>query len=141
MTPMHRGVLGLLILVALAGCNRSDSAASGSAGSQTGGEKRLRIAVIPKGTTHVFWKSVHAGALKAARELSGAGLDVEIQWKGPLLENDREGQINVVQDFVAQGVDGIILAPLDSTALVPSVLDAKRAGIPTVIFDSGLADE
>lgn len=138
---MYRWALGSLVLFLLAGCNRSDSAANLPASADAGGAKRLRIAVIPKGTTHVFWKSVHAGAERAAKELRTAGVDVEIQWKGPLLENDREGQINVVQDFVAQGVDGIVLAPLDSTALVPSVTDAKRAGIPTVIFDSALADE
>jgi ribose transport system substrate-binding protein len=125
------------LVAALAGCADRESAKSSAAN----GGKSYRIAVIPKGTTHVFWKSVHAGALKAARELQQAGIPVEIQWKGALLENDREGQINVVQDFVAQGVDGIVLAPLDSTALVASVLDAKRAGIPTVIFDSGLSDE
>ena len=73
--------------------------------------------------------------------MSAAGTPVEIQWKGALLENDREGQINVVADFVAQGVDALVLAPLDSTALVPSVRDARDAGIPTVIFDSALADE
>ncbi len=95
------------------------------------------IAVIPKGTTHEFWKSVHAGAENAARELG----HVEIRWKGPLLENDREGQINVVQDFITQKVDGICLAPLDSQALIQSVKDAKREGIPTVIFDSGLDDK
>src|SRR4051794_26908424 len=93
----------------LAGCANRESSSSSSANSG----KAYRIAVIPKGTTHVFWKSVHAGALKAARELQQAGIPVEIQWKGALLENDREGQINVVQDFVAQGVDGIVLAPLD----------------------------
>lgn len=124
-------------IAALAGCANRESSDPSSAG----GGKTYRIAVVPKGTTHVFWKSVHAGALKAARELQQAGIPVEIQWKGALLENDREGQINVVQDFIAQGVDGIVLAPMDSSALVPSVVDAKRAGIPTVIFDSGLADE
>ena len=98
---------------------------------------KYRIAVIPKGTTHEFWKSVHAGAARAARE---AG-NVEIFWKGPIKESDREGQINVMQDFITQEVDGICLAPLDSQALVQSVRDAKKAGIPTVIFDSGLADE
>ncbi len=137
---MQRWAFGLLLLAALAGCNRGEPSANSSPGANGNG-KRLRIAVIPKGTTHVFWKSVHAGALKAAKELQGSGVDVKIQWKGPLLENDREGQINVMQDFIAQGVDGIILAPLDSTALVTSVFDAKTAGIPTVIFDSGLADE
>lgn len=98
---------------------------------------KYRLAVIPKGTTHEFWKAVHAGAEKAAKEIGG----IEIIWKGPILESDREGQINVVQDFITAKVSGIILAPLDSQALVQSVKDAKAANIPTVIFDSGLADE
>jgi ABC-type sugar transport system substrate-binding protein len=101
------------------------------------GEVKYRIAVIPKGTTHEFWKSVHAGAARAAKEAS----NVEIFWKGPLHENDAEGQINVVQEFITKNVDGLVLAPLDSQALVAAVSDAKLQGIPTVIFDSGLADE
>jgi ribose transport system substrate-binding protein len=96
-----------------------------------------RIAVIPKGTTHEFWKSVHAGASQAAKE---AG-NVEIFWKGPLQENDTDGQINVVQEFITKKVDGIVLAPLDSQALIAVVKDAKAQGIPTVIFDSALADQ
>ena len=99
--------------------------------------KPLRIAVIPKGTTHIFWKSVHAGAVQAAKDLG----NVEILWKGPLLENDRDGQINVVQDFVANRVDGICLAPLDKQALIGPVKDAVEAGVPVVIFDSALQDE
>jgi ABC-type sugar transport system substrate-binding protein len=100
-------------------------------------EAKYVIAVIPKGTTHEFWKSVHAGAENAAKELG----NVEIQWKGPILENDLEGQINVVQDFITRKVDGICLAPLSSQGLVDAVKQAKAAGIPTVIFDSGLDDE
>jgi ABC-type sugar transport system substrate-binding protein len=98
---------------------------------------KYRIAVVPKGTTHEFWKSVHAGAARAAKE---AG-NVEVLWKGPLHENDAEGQINVVQEFITKRVDGLVLAPLDSQALVAPVKDAREQGIPTVIFDSGLADE
>jgi ABC-type sugar transport system substrate-binding protein len=98
---------------------------------------KYRIAVIPKGTTHEFWKSVHAGAALAAQE---AG-NVEILWKGPLQENDAEGQINVVQEFITKKVHGLVLAPLDSQALIAPVKDAQQQGIPTVIFDSGLADE
>lgn len=96
------------------------------------GEKK-RIAVIPKGTTHVFWKSVEAGARKAGDELG-----VEIIWKGPLKENDRSQQIQVVQQFVSQGVSGIVLAPLDFKALVGPVRSASEKKIPVVIFDSGL---
>ncbi len=104
-------------------------------------ESKYSIAVIPKGTTHVFWKSIHAGAVKAVQELKDAGLDVEIIWKGPLKEDDRESQIRVVEDFVTRGVSGIVLAPLDDMALRVPVQNAVGYGIPVVIIDSGLKSE
>lgn len=104
----------------------------------SGTQKKLIIAVIPKGTTHEFWKSIHAGSIKAARELSTPGAEVEVIWKGPLREDDRELQIQVVEGFVSQGVNGIVLAPLDNRALVRPVEEAQRAGVPTVIIDSAL---
>jgi ABC-type sugar transport system substrate-binding protein len=98
---------------------------------------QYRIAVIPKGTTHEYWKSVHAGAVQAAKEEG----NIEILWKGPLQENDTDGQINVVQEFITKKVNGLVLAPLDSQALITPVKDAKQQGIPAVIFDSALGDE
>jgi ribose transport system substrate-binding protein len=98
----------------------------------------FQIAVIPKGTTHEYWKSINAGAIKAQRELKAAGTDVTIIWKGPLLEDDREQQIQVVENFVGRGVSAIVLAPLDSRALVAPVEDAVNAGIPVIVIDSGL---
>lgn len=91
------------------------------------------IAVIPMGTTHEHWKAIHAGAVKAGQELG-----VEIIWKGPQKEDDREQQIAVVEDMIARGVSGIVLAPLDKTGLRQVVREAKMAGIPTVCVDSGL---
>src|SRR5918996_2879695 len=73
--------------------------------------RQLTIAVIPKGTSHEFWKGVHAGAEQAARELSARGDSVAIIWKGPLREDDREQQIQVVEGFASQGVAGIVLGP------------------------------
>ena len=98
--------------------------------------KKTVIAVIPKGSTHEFWKSIHAGAVKASRELN-----VDILWKGPLKENDTEGQIKVVEDITSRGVSGIVLAPLDDTALRAPVANASRSGIPVVIVDSPLQSE
>ena len=94
-----------------------------------------------KGTTHEFWKSIHAGSNKAAAELNAQGTEIEVIWKGPLREDDREQQIQVVEGFAAQGVSGIVLAPLDNRALVRPVADARRAGVPTVIIDSGLESD
>ncbi|MBI2823937.1 MAG: substrate-binding domain-containing protein [Planctomycetia bacterium] len=128
---MEKLVALFACLCLAAGCGTAPS------GGAAGGGKAYRVAVIPKGTTHEFWQSVHAGAAQAAEELG----NVEVLWKGPLQESDREGQISLVQDFVTRGVDGIVLAPLDSQALVSVVKSAKEDGIPTVIFDSGLADE
>jgi ribose transport system substrate-binding protein len=96
------------------------------------------IAVIPKGTTHEFWKSIHAGAEKARLELAATGVTVNIIWKGPLKEDDREQQIQVVENFIGRHVDGIVIAPLDSRALVAPVETAVRGKIPVVIIDSGL---
>ena len=104
-------------------------------------KKKLTIAVIPKGTTHEFWKSIHAGSNKAAQELTAQGNEIEVIWKGPLREDDREQQIQVVEGFTTQGVNGIVLAPLDNRALVRPVTEAQRAGVPTVIIDSGLESD
>ncbi|HET9956880.1 MAG TPA: substrate-binding domain-containing protein [Polyangiaceae bacterium] len=106
------------------GQQTTDKAASG----------RLKLAVIPKGTTHEFWKSVHAGAVKAAREL-----DVDIVWKGPLKEDDLKSQVDLVESFTAQKVSGIVLAPLNDKALVSSVVRSTQQKIPVVIFDSALS--
>jgi ABC-type sugar transport system substrate-binding protein len=92
--------------------------------------------MIPKGTTHVFWKTVEAGARAAA-----ADLDVELVWKGPLKENDRGQQIAIVEQFVTEGVSAIILAPLDAVALRRPVAMAAQRKIPVVIFDSALQGE
>ncbi|MGD2295718.1 MAG: substrate-binding domain-containing protein [Candidatus Aminicenantes bacterium] len=104
--------------------------------TQQEGVKKIQIAVIPKGTTHEFWKSIHAGAVKASRELG-----VEIIWKGPQKEDDRAQQIMVVEVFINRGVDGIVLAPLDDRALCRPVQDAVRENIPVVIIDSALQGE
>ena len=99
------------------------------------GGKKLTIAVIPKGTTHSFWKSVHAGAVKAEKELP----DVKVIWKGAMKEDDLEGQTKVMEDFIVRGVAGIVLAPTHhGPALQIQVRNAEKRSIPTVIIDSGL---
>src|SRR5204862_2996046 len=105
----------------------------GGGGGQQRGDGKLTMAVIPKGTSHVFWQSIHAGGEKAAQELG-----VSVIWRGPLREDDRASQVSEVEGFITRGVSGIVLAPLDDSALAPPVADAKRAGIPVVVIDSGL---
>lgn len=131
-----------LILLALLACaceRKADPKPAGSAGgpASSASEKPLRIAVAPKGTTHEFWKSVKAGAERAAK----AAGNVEITFRGPEREDDREAQISLVQNLIAAKYDAIVLAPLDDQALVGPVKQATAAGIPVVIIDSGLKAE
>lgn len=123
-----------VLVLGLSGCDCSgeEPAEGGSVGAAAEPE-RATIAVIPKGTTHEFWKSVHAGAVKAGRELG-----VEVLWQGPVREDDRAAQIRVVEDMISRGVDGILLAPLDDRALVPVAQEAVREGIPVAIIDSDI---
>ena len=117
--------------LSLLGCDKSADTAAPKPETH-----RIRLAVIPKGTTHFHWKSVEAGARKAAEETG-----VEILWKGPLKENDRAQQIAIVEQFVSEGVDGIAVAPLDDVALGRPVRAAMEKKIPVVIFDSALKGE
>src|SRR5262249_31480976 len=109
-------LLGALLITS--GCTKQD---------------RKRIAVIPKGRTHMFWQSVHAGAAAAGKETN-----LEIIWNGPATETDFNGQLQIIENMINQHVDAIILAPIDKTAMVGAVERAARQNIPVVIFDSGI---
>jgi ribose transport system substrate-binding protein len=107
-----------LVLLAVGACNR---------------QRKKRIAVIPKGRAHLFWQSVHAGAVAASRETG-----VDIIWNGPVSETDFTGQLQIIEAMINQRVDAICLAPIDKTVMANVVDRAMRERIPVVIFDSGI---
>lgn len=121
-------LLFITLSIALLSCGGGNSNSEQNTNNQ-----EIQIAVIPKGTTHAFWKSVQLGAEKAGQDLG-----VKVLWQGPQKEDDRQMQIQVVQNFISRGVSAIVLAPLDSRSLVPPVQTAIKKNIPVVIFDSGL---
>jgi ribose transport system substrate-binding protein len=113
-----RKLVLLLLLIAVTGCHRS--------------EVRV-VGVVPKGANHIFWQTVHAGAIKAAREFH-----FEVEWNAPTLEVDSSRQIEIVESMINRHVAGIVLAPVDRQALVGVVERAAREGIPVAIFDSAI---
>lgn len=100
-------------------------------GCQSSGKKI--IAVIPKGTSHLFWISVETGAQAAGKEFG-----VEIRWNGPAQETEYSRQIQILDSAIAKHVDGIAVAASDRNALVGSLDRAAAAGIPVTVFDSGV---
>ncbi|MDQ6708524.1 MAG: substrate-binding domain-containing protein [Acidobacteriota bacterium] len=107
-----------MICFALAACNTS---------------RKREIAVIPKGTAHVFWQSVQAGARAA-----GEAYNFEIDWDGPPNETDYSRQIEIFDSMVTRHVDGIAVAAADRNALNGSLDRAAREKIPVTVFDSGV---
>lgn len=95
--------------------------------------ERLKIAVVPKGTTHQFWKTVKAGA-----DAAGAELNAEVLWNGPKAETDIQDQVDIIKGFATQGVNGVALAATDKSALVKTVQELEAKKIPVVTIDSGI---
>ncbi|HZW11154.1 MAG TPA: substrate-binding domain-containing protein [Phycisphaerales bacterium] len=120
-----------------ASCGSEEPEAAAPSGGGARGAPALRIAVVPKGTTHDFWKSVHAGAERAAQGYEG----VEVTFTGPEREDDRAQQVALVENLISSRYDAIVIAPLDDQALVAPVRLATQAGIPVVVIDSGLDAE
>lgn len=118
----HSTFFALVLSTVLVSCNKSEKT------------DQLSVAVIPKGTTHIYWKSVEAGAQKAAAEL-----DVKVTFIGPQREDDRSQQIDLVTNQALQN-DAIVLAPLDAVALRDATKTVAEKGKPVVIIDSSLAD-
>ena len=92
--------------------------------------------MIPKSTMHLFWRAIEAGAREGAKEAA-----VEMIWKGSLKEDNPAQQIQIFEQFVAEDVSGIVLAPIDAAALERPVAGAMQKGIPVVIMDSPLEGE
>src|SRR4051794_2412414 len=103
-------------------------------------DAKYKIAVIPKGQTHEFWKSIERGGRAAAADLAAEGIPVELIWAAPLKESDAQDQIGLVQRNVSsRGIHGLVLAPQDSKQMVPVVEETVEKKIPVVIIDSDLA--
>ncbi len=107
-----------LILLTIAGCGRG---------------KERTIAVVPKGTSHVFWLQVEAGARAAGKEFHAT-----ILWSGPQLETEYTRQIEIVDSMIARHVDGLAVAAADRRILTASLERAARENIPVTVFDSGV---
>lgn len=116
-----RKLVLLALVLSIPACNRQ--------------QKRI-IGVVPQGQAHMFWQSVHAGAVAAARENG-----VEILWNGPPSERDFNAQLKIVDSMINRRVDAIALSPSDTNAFVSIVERAVQEKIPVIIFDTGINTE
>jgi ribose transport system substrate-binding protein len=96
-------------------------------------DKDIYITCISKGFQHEFWQTVRLGTEAAAKELG-----IKTTYEGPANESMIDVQINMIENALTRKCDGLLLAALDAQALVPLVEKVNSAGIPIVMFDSGV---
>lgn len=121
-------------LVVSASCGGAEIAGQGDGQGQGGEESGpLNLAVVPKAIGFDFWEQVRIGAECAASKLD----DVDVQWDGVTAETDVTGQINLLQNFITQGVDGLVYAATDAKALAQVTEQAKDQDVTVVNIDSG----
>ncbi len=69
---------------------------------------------------------------------AGRAAGVDVLWNGPPQETDYDRQIQIVDSMTAQRVDGLAVAAAERAALSGPIERATAAGIPVVVFDSGV---
>jgi ribose transport system substrate-binding protein len=100
-------------------------------GKQPGGS--VTIGYASKSSTTPFWVQLNASIQSAAKELG-----VTVKELGPAKENDAAGQISVIEDFLIQDVDALIVAPADDVGVGPVVKRFMDAGKPVIAIDNGV---
>ena len=93
----------------------------------------IHLAVIPKSVGLDYWSKVHSGAMCAVSQLRG----VKVTWNGVTDETDVVGQLNLLNNYIAQGVNGLVYAATDATAMSEISTSATKAKIKAVSIDSG----
>jgi ribose transport system substrate-binding protein len=112
-----------------------DTAAEESADAPASSGEGRTFVMIAKTLANSWATKLQLGANTAAEELG-----IELHIVAPEKESDMQKQIQYVEDYITQEVDGILLCPAGSAELVPAVKKANEAGIPIVIFDTPLDD-
>jgi ribose transport system substrate-binding protein len=120
-------VLAAILATACSAVSEHKTSVSVSSGAT------IRLAVIPKSVGLDYWEKVHKGAQCAAAQERG----VNVVWNGVSDETDVAGQIDLLQNYIGQGVNGLVYAATDSTALTEISTTASNAGIKVLNIDSG----
>jgi ABC-type sugar transport system substrate-binding protein len=113
-----------------------DTQASEEPAAETPAEK-VTIAMLPKFKGENYFDACKVGAEEAIAELTSEGADVELLYDGPP-QNDatNQNQVSILEGWIAQGVNAILVSPNDPTAIAPTLKKAQEAGIKVLTFDA-----
>ena len=91
------------------------------------------VGLITKTNTNPFFVKMKQGFEAKAKELG-----LTPQAYAGKFDGDNDGQVAAIEQLMAAGAKGILLVPSDSTAIVPTVKKARKAGILVITLDTPL---
>lgn len=113
--------------------NQSEEASADPADSSEGGQD---VAGILMSLNSDYWHMIESGIING-----GADKEIAVTVTGPTNESDVTGQIAMIEDQITAGVKGIVLAPCDTKAVIPTLEKCKEKNIPVVLIDMDLEEE
>lgn len=100
-------------------------------------EEDVTIAMLPKFKGENYFDACKVGAEEAAEELG-----ITLLYDGPAQDQaTNQKQVDILQGWIAQGVDVIIVSPNDPTAIAPTLKEAQGQGIKVVTFDADAQED
>jgi ribose transport system substrate-binding protein len=129
---MKRTAVFLLAVFCLLIAAGSVFAAGGKQQGSAGGTQKVYY--IGKEAGSVYWQTVNRGADVAAKDLG-----INLISLNPNSESEVDKQVTMVETAINDKAAAIVLAPLDSQALIQPCINARNAGIPLIIVDSMIA--
>ncbi|HEX3348225.1 MAG TPA: sugar-binding protein [Acetobacteraceae bacterium] len=100
-------------------------------GAASAADKKLQFAVVPKAMNNPYFDLSRDGCMARAKELG----NVECIYRGPI-EHEPASQVQIIQDLITQGVDGLAISVSDAEAAVGVIKQARDAGIAVITFDA-----
>lgn len=126
------GIAALSLAVLLSGCESTGSDGKTAGGADDG---KLQIAMMPKVMGIDYFSAVEKGAKEAAKEVGA-----DLIWDGPT-KNDVSRQAEMLDTWIARGVDVIAVAPNDPNALAPTLDKARERGIKVITYDADSTEQ
>ena len=121
-TVMRGTVLGLVVMMLAAGCNRSNL-------SRTSDEPR--VAFVMKTLNHPFFLDMQRGAQEAAKVAR-----VELIVQAAEREIDVEKQVQIIENLLQTGIRALIVTPSGSREIATVLAKANRANVPVIVVDT-----
>lgn len=114
----------------------SSLAMSVSCGQKEEVDTRSYVAVIAKGADSDYWDTVKKGVEEAGEELG-----IRTSFSAPSGKSVVDSQMALIRQAIKDKADAILIAPISYDAINDALVDADRAGIPILTFDSDTSFE